>query len=182
MANFEVAEIVNRSPVDRSGIGKHSIDIRAAIRRFQTIFGFKIRTEVGRTARPPHGVPTILERPPFVSCPTCTKSDVLRMHSVLGSSRRRADSTGSSRQLRNLSPTPWQLLGLRGNPCCYGLPGRLSCTSRNSHAHRRTQAGCWAEPARVSAERRPGVRRHWQTSAADWWKNTTQLFKIWRSW
>ena len=67
MANCEVAELVNRrSPVDRSGIGKHSIDIRAAIRWFWTMFGFKIRTEVGRAARPPHGVPTvtILERPP----------------------------------------------------------------------------------------------------------------------
>ena len=50
----------------------------------------------------------------------------------------------------------WQSLSLCG---CYGPPGMLSCTSRNSHAHRRTQAGRWAEPARVSVECWAGIDR-----------------------
>ena len=49
----------------------------------------------------------------------------------------------------------WQSWNLSG---CYGPPGMLSFTSRNIHAHRRTQAGCWAEPARMSAKCRPGCR------------------------
>ena len=71
---------------------------------------------------------------------------------------------GSSRQLRNLPPTPWQLLGLRGNPGIYmAVTGLLDCCHvppvTASHAHRRMQAGRWAEPARVSAECQQGVGR-----------------------
>ena len=93
-----------------------------------------------------------------------------RAHSVLVSSRRRAASTGPGRApLVNWGICP-QLHGsylvfvailesIKKKYGCYGPPGMLSCTSRNSHAHRRTQAGRWAKPARVSAECRPGVGR-----------------------
>ena len=139
MANFEVEELVNRSPVDRSGIGKHSIDIRAAIRRFKNIFGFRIRTEVSRAARPPHEVPTILP----VSRPTlyCTKSGVLRAHSVLVSIRRRAASTGPA--------------GLLLSTQKFG-PNSVAVTWQ---LHRRTPAGRRAEPARESAGCWAGIDR-----------------------
>ena len=104
-------------------------------------------------------VPSILDRPPPVSRPTCAKSGVLRAHSVLVSSGRRvayirapAELLSSTQEfapnLMAVTWSSWQSWNLSG---CYGPPGMLSCTPRNIHEHRRAQAGCWAELARVSA-------------------------------
>ena len=66
---------------------------------------------------------------------------------------------GSSRQLRNLPQTPWQLLGLRGNPGIYlAVMGLLECC----HLHPVTSThigGCRQDVGRSLPGWRPGVGR-----------------------
>ena len=117
--------------------------------------------EVGRAAWPPHGVPMI-ERPPPITRPTWTMSGVLRERSMQVSSRCRAASappTGFLLPTQKFGPnsvavtrSTWQSWGLYG---CYEvyavLTWMLSCTFRNSHAHRRTPVWHREQPAQVSA-------------------------------
>ena len=173
MANLEVAELVNRSPVDRSCIGTHSIDIRPAIRRFLTFkFGRRsVELRGRRTGSPRYSddpLPYRISRACFEQAPCWCRA------ASTGPGRAAFVKSGNWPQHRG----SW--LGLLGNHAwglygCYGvyvvLTERLSCTSRNSHAHRKrtpagrqekpaqVSAGCWAGIDRPSIDHRPRLRR-----------------------
>ena len=130
--------------------------------------------EAGRAAWPPHWLPSILERPPPVSCPTSAKLGVLRapLRASVEPPRRWAASTapaGLLLQTHEFGPNSvavptWQSWGLYG---CYGVYTWCLLDGRHVHpvtathigGHRqdvgdvgRSLPGCWPRVARASTD------------------------------